>query len=66
MALIIMIVLSILYSGYYAYLAISNYEAVFTPGLKMVLPVILLILSMLAYRGIRKDELLVKSYDRLR
>jgi hypothetical protein len=66
MVLIIMNVLLILFSGYYAYIAITKYEAVFTPGFKMVLPVILLILSILAYRGIKKDELLVKSYDRLR
>lgn len=66
MVLIVMIVLSILLSGYYAYVAVSKYEATLTPGVKMVLPVLLLILSILAYRGIKKDELLVKSYDRLR
>jgi glucan phosphoethanolaminetransferase (alkaline phosphatase superfamily) len=65
-ALIILIVLSIVSSGYYVSVALSKYEATFTPGVKMVLPVILLILSILAYRGIKKDELLVKSYDRLR
>jgi hypothetical protein len=32
----------------------------------VVLPVIYIILTLLAIRGIRKDENLVKSYDRLR
>ncbi len=32
----------------------------------MVLPIITIILNILAYRGIRRDELLVKSYERLR
>jgi hypothetical protein len=30
------------------------------------MPVIQLILSILAFRGIKKDDQLVKSYDRLR
>jgi hypothetical protein len=32
----------------------------------MVLPIAIIILIFLAFRGIRKDELLVKAYDRLR
>ncbi len=66
MVLIVMIVLTVFLSGYYAFVAASKYEATFVPGIKVMLPVILLILSILAYRGIKKDELLVKSYDRLR
>ncbi len=45
---------------------IGKFEAQFVPGFKMVLPVLMLIFSILAYRGIRKDDQLVKSYDRLR
>lgn len=45
---------------------ISKFEAHLIPGFKMIIPVLMLILSVLAYRGIRKDERLVKSYDRLR
>ena len=45
---------------------ISKFEAHLVPGFKMIIPVLMLILSVLAYRGIRKDERLVKSYDRLR
>ena len=45
---------------------VSKFDAEFIPGLKMTLPVLILIISILAYRGIKKDEQLVKSYDRLR
>jgi hypothetical protein len=45
---------------------ISKFEAGFVPGFKMIIPVLMLILSVLVYRGIKKDDLLVKSYDRLR
>lgn len=44
----------------------SKFQAVLTPGIKMTLPLIILILSVLAYTGIKKDDRLVKSYDRLR
>ena len=36
------------------------------PGIKMALPVLILVFSILAFRGIQKDDQLVKSYDRLR
>ena len=45
---------------------IAKFDAQLNIGFKMVLPLLMLILSVLAYRGIRKDDLLVKSYDRLR
>jgi hypothetical protein len=45
---------------------VSKFDAEFIPGLKMILPVLILIISILAYTGIKKDEQLVKSYDRLR
>lgn len=56
----------ILVSGYYSYFIITKYNGTITPGLKMMLPLLLLIFSVLACRGIRKDDQLVKSYDRLR
>jgi len=52
--------------GWYAMRIINNYSLAFLPGLKTCIPVIILILSILAYRGILKDERLVKSYERLR
>jgi hypothetical protein len=45
---------------------ISKFDATIIPGIKMLLPVLILFLSILAYLGIRKDDKLVKSYDRLR
>ena len=47
-------------------IAISKQNASLEPGFKMIVPVAILILSFLAYLGIRKDDKLVKSYDRLR
>lgn len=66
MAQTCMVVLLILILGYYSYVIITKYDASVNIGFKMFLPIVLLILSALAYRGIKKDELLVKSYDRLR
>jgi hypothetical protein len=56
----------ILLAGYYSYVIISKYGGVLVLGVKMILPVVMLISSILAFRGIRKDDHLVKSYDRLR
>jgi hypothetical protein len=56
----------ILMSVFYIYQVTSKYGIMFIPGIKMILPAFLLLLSVLAFRGIRKDDNLVKSYDRLR
>jgi glucan phosphoethanolaminetransferase (alkaline phosphatase superfamily) len=45
---------------------IAKFDAHFLPGFKILLPVLMLIFSIMAYLGIRKDDQLVKSYDRLR
>jgi lipopolysaccharide export LptBFGC system permease protein LptF len=45
---------------------ISKFEVRIIPGIKMILPLLILILSILSYRGIRNDDKLVKSNDRLR
>jgi hypothetical protein len=52
--------------GYYSVKVIRNYNAEIIPGVRLILPVLMLVCSILAYRGIRKDEKLVKSYDRMR
>jgi len=52
--------------GYYSYSIIDKYNASIDPGLKMIFPILILVFNILAYFGIRKDERLVKSYDRLR
>jgi hypothetical protein len=52
--------------AYYWNLVAGKYNGVLLPGIKMIFPVIIIILAILAYIGIRKDENIVKSYDRLR
>ncbi len=52
--------------GWYAYSTGQNHQAVIVPGFRTFLPLILLLFSILAWLRIRKDENLVRSYDRLR
>ena len=64
--IIVAAVVFVLTCGYYAYYVISTYNAQLLPVLKTVLPLFILLFSLLAYGGIKKDDDLVKSYDRLR
>lgn len=64
--LVIMIIVEIFAVFYYSYHVVEKMNAELIPGFKLILPVLMLIFSFLAYRNIRKDEDLVKSYDRLR
>jgi len=64
--LIGLVVILILVVCFYSYVIITKYSGTFVPGFKMAIPPVMLILSMLAHRGIRNDDRLVKSYDRLR
>ena len=66
LSLIILVTGLIIISFYYSYIVISKYNAFIVPTIKMIIPGLLLVLVILAYRGIRKDDRLVKSYDRLR
>ncbi len=53
---------------YYYYHVITKKFPIISHSLKFaaIIPVICVILNLLAFRGIRRDELLVKSYERLR
>jgi hypothetical protein len=51
---------------YYWYIISHRYSAIPVPGIKMALPPVILVLAIMSYRGIVKDERLLKSYDRLR
>lgn len=64
--LILLIVAFIAVSGFYTYNILTKYTATLVPGFKMFIPVLQLIFSILAFRGIKKDDQLVKAYDRLR
>jgi hypothetical protein len=52
--------------AWYAFILVSAGKMRIIPGFKMALPVLILLFSFLAYRGILKDDRLVRSYDRLR
>ena len=56
----------ILACGHSSYLIMTKYSGEIVPEVKMALPFLMLIFSILAFRGIKKDDHLVKSYDRLR
>ncbi len=51
---------------YYISVAFSEFEATVSYGISAIMPLIAAILTYMAYRGIRKDELLVISMDRIR
>jgi glucan phosphoethanolaminetransferase (alkaline phosphatase superfamily) len=65
----VLIFLSILLGAliaWYAFSVASKFDATIIPGIKMGIPLLLLVFSFLAQRGIKHDENLVRSYDRLR
>ena len=64
--LIIMVAGQIIISFYYSWHIITTFSYEIIPEYKMAYPVLMLILIILAYLGIKKDENLIKSYDRLR
>jgi hypothetical protein len=66
LSMIILVLGLIIVSIFYSCFVISKYGAEIIPEFKMVIPVLMLIFVILAYRGIRKDDRLIKSYDRLR
>ena len=51
---------------YYWKVADDSFKCNVVPGIKMIIPAINIILAFLALAGIRKDEKIVRSYDRLR
>jgi Domain of unknown function (DUF4293) len=66
LSLIFLISGLIVISFYYSFVVKLEYNALIIPGYKMIIPGLQLVFAILAYRGIKKDDLLVKSYDRLR
>lgn len=66
MFLIVMSVLMILAIAYYIFRYTTVYNAELRISISLILPLLSLLCSILAYRGIRKDDELVRSYDRLR
>ena len=64
--LVILVCLLILGSAFYYFFVTRQYTGEIRLGLNMVILPVMLLASYLAYRGIKKDENLLKSYDRLR
>jgi hypothetical protein len=64
--LIALIVAFIAASIIYSINVISKFDASFGSWYKLAIPPLQLIFSVMAFKGIKKDDDLVKSYDRLR
>lgn len=66
-AILLVLIIALLASlAYYYYHFTSSSEAVIRLKQGLAYPFLMLLFSYLAYRGIKKDDELVKSYDRLR
>lgn len=52
--------------GYYSYEITGSSATSIVFSYKLLLPVFMLVFLFLAYRGIKRDEEIVRSYDRLR
>ncbi len=52
--------------SYYTYIALSEITAVAHYSFPLIIPIIGIILTLMARRGIKKDEKLVRSLDRIR
>jgi hypothetical protein len=66
---IVIILLScilIIMLAYSSYKLISDFNVEVVPTVKMVVPFLIPLTAYMAYRGIIKDDKLVRSYDRLR
>jgi len=66
MVLLILSIVLLLAVAAYAFILSDKYNAQLQFRVNLIFPVLVLIFSILAHRGIKKDEKLVKSYDRLR
>lgn len=64
--LLVLIFISIAVSLIYTFMILSGSNAEIDNWFKLLIPIVQLIFSWLAFRGIKKDDDLVKSYDRLR
>ncbi len=65
---VVNIVLCLVWYAYYAFMAISMFKGIgsFSMRFAMCLPFVAIILLVLAYKGIKADEELIKSMSRIR
>ena len=65
--LVILLIFSLIVTDvFYLFSIISEYNATIDSWFKILVPVFQLVFTIMALRGIKKDDELVKSYDRLR
>jgi len=64
--IIILTASSILVIMYYSWSVTNGFKEAAVPGFNLSIPPIMLLFEILAYSGVKKDEKLVTSYDRLR
>lgn len=64
--LFILEILLIAIGMYYYIVNINNIAENLIPGFRCIIPLLTIILTLLAISGIKKDEKLIRSYDRLR
>jgi hypothetical protein len=64
--LIVFVCILILAAAYYYISVTIKYSGEIKPGINLMILPLMLLFSYLARRGIKRDEMLVKSYDRLR
>jgi len=66
MMILLLSIGTLILGAYYVYMFDRKLDVTMVWKIKSIFPLVTAILAWLAYRGILKDELLVKSYDRLR
>lgn len=59
-------ILAIAIIGFFSFKLMKTYNVEPVAGINAFIPLVILVLSVMAYRGIKNDEELVRSYDRLR
>jgi len=64
--LLVLIFISIAVSLIYTFMILSGSNTEIDNWFKLLIPILQLVFSWLAYKGIKKDDDLIKSYDRLR
>jgi hypothetical protein len=66
LTLILLILIQIFLAAFQVFNISMDFNVTLSPGLKLLLPLLMLISSALSYRSIKKDEKVIMSYDRLR
>ena len=63
---ILLLIGLVIITAYFIFYAVAKYEATIILSIKVVFTPVAAILAYMAFRGILRDELLMRSYERLR